>query len=119
MGKKKLETDVLDLEGNLEHANAANSETQRTIKNYQMSLREAQAKLEEQARAKELAHDELINADRKANSNQNALEEARTLLEQADRARRMVEQELADTNETLSDQTRTNQAIQGAKMKLE
>merc|ERR1712241_1329434 len=107
--KKKLETDVLDLEGNLEHANAANSETQRTIKNYQMSLREAQAKLEEQARAKELAHDELINADRKANSNQNALEEARTLLEQA----------VADTNETLSDQTCTNQAIQGAKMKLE
>merc|ERR1712158_272141 len=117
--KKKLESDVLDLEGNLEHANAANFETQRTIKNYQMSLREAQAKLEERARAKELAHDELINADRKANSNQNALEEARTLLEQADRARRMVEQELADTNETLSDQTCTNQAIQGAKMKLE
>merc|ERR1712051_47078 len=117
--KKKLESDVLDLEGNLEHANAANSETQRTIKNYQMGLREAQAKLEEQARAKELAHDELINADRKANSNQNALEEARTLLEQADRARRMVEQELADTNETLSDQTCTNQAIQGAKMKLD
>merc|ERR1712223_976653 len=119
MGKKKLETDVLDLEGNLEHANAANSETQRTIKNYQMSLREAQAKLEEQARAKELAHDNLIAADRKANANQNALEEARTLLEQADRARRMVEQELADTNETLGDQTCTNQSIQGGKMKLD
>merc|ERR1712193_106294 len=70
-------------------------------------------------RAKEVAHDELINAERKANSNQNALEEARTLLEQADRSRRMVEQELADTNESLSDQTCTNQAIQGAKMKLE
>merc|ERR1712193_414741 len=70
-------------------------------------------------RAKEVAHDELINAERKANSNQNALEEARTLLEQADRARRMVEQELADTNESLSDQTCTNQAIQGAKNKLE
>merc|ERR1712218_483222 len=79
----------------------------------------AQAKLEEQQRAKEVAHDELINADRRANSNQNALEESRTLLEQADRARRMVEQELADTNESLSDQTCTNQAIQGAKMKLE
>merc|ERR1712172_291102 len=49
----------------------------------------------------------------------NALEEARTLLEQADRARRMVEQELADTNESLSDQTCTNQAIQGAKMGIE
>merc|ERR1711953_1589897 len=56
---------------------------------------------------------------RKAHANQNALEEARTLLEQSDRARRMVEQELADTNETLGDQTCTNQAIQGGKMKLE
>merc|ERR1711899_343809 len=39
--------------------------------------------------------------------------------EQADRARRMVEQELADTNETLSDQTCQNQAIQASKMKIE
>merc|ERR1719422_599717 len=117
--KKKLETDVLDLESNLERANAANADTQRAIKSYQIQLREAQAKLEDQQRSKEIAHDELINAERKANSNQNALEEARTLLEQADRARRMVEQELADTNESLSDQTCTNQAIQGAKMKLE
>merc|ERR1719270_233276 len=105
--KKKLETDVLDLESNLERANAANADTQRSIKNYQLQLREAQTKLEDQQRAKEVAHDELINAERKANSNQNALEEARTLLEQA------------DTNESLSDSTCTNQAIQGAKMKLE
>merc|ERR1712130_1079248 len=86
---------------------------------YQLGLREAQSKLEAEQVAKERAHDALINADRKCNSNQNALEEARTLLEQADRARRMVEQELADTNESLSDQTCTNQAIQGTKMKIE
>merc|ERR1719183_3178646 len=84
-----------------------------------MGLREAQAKLEAEQVAKDRAHDEFINAERKANSNQNALEEARTLLEQGDRSRRMVEQELADTNESLSDQTCTNQAIQGAKQKLE
>merc|ERR1712004_938040 len=52
-------------------------------------------------------------------SAQNALEEARTLLEQSDRARRVAEQELSDTNEQLSDQTCTNQAIAGAKRKLE
>merc|ERR1712088_270114 len=117
--KKKLEGDVLDLECNLEHANAANAETQRNIKTYQLGLREAQSKLEGEQLSKEKAHDALIVADRKCNSNQNALEEARTLLEQADRARRMVEQELADTNETLSDQTCGNQAIQAAKMKIE
>merc|ERR1719479_661624 len=117
--KKKLEGDVIDLDCSLEHANAANAETQRNIKTYQLGLREAQSKLEAEQVAKERAHDALINADRKCNSNQNALEEARTLLEQADRARRMVEQELADTNESLSDQTCTNQAIQGSKMKCE
>merc|ERR1712141_962612 len=50
---------------------------------------------------------------------QNALEEARTLLEQADRARRITEQELSDTNEQLSELTCQNQAIAGAKRKLE
>merc|ERR1711971_271553 len=82
-------------------------------------LREAQAKLEGEQLSKEKAHDALIVADRRCNANQNALEEARTLLEQADRNRRMIEQELADTNESLSDQTCQNQAISGAKSKCE
>merc|ERR1719222_396303 len=107
--KKKLETDVMDLDVALEHANAANSDTQKVIKKYQLSLRDVQVKLEDAQRAKDIAHDNLINADRKAHANQNALEEARTLLEQ----------ELADTNESLGEQTCTNQAIQGAKMKLD
>jgi chromosome condensin MukBEF ATPase and DNA-binding subunit MukB len=97
--KKKLESDVLDLETALEHANAANAETQvnkpntidtfqyrytfcyglpcvtimifqKSIKKYQQSLREAQARLEEEARAKEIAHDMLINNDRRAHANQ-------------------------------------------------
>merc|ERR1719273_1696465 len=117
--KKKLESDTLDLDTSLEHANAANQETQKTIKKYHLQIREAQAKLEDEQRNKESAHDALIAADRKAHSNQNALEEARTLLEQADRARRIVEQELSDTNETLSELTCQNQAIAGAKRKLD
>merc|ERR1711971_1476172 len=117
--KKKLESDVVDLDTSLEHANAANAETQKTIKKYHSSIREAQTKLEEEQHAKEGAHDHLIAADRKAHANQNALEEARTLLEQADRARRIVEQELSDTNETLGELTCANQAISGAKRKLE
>merc|ERR1740131_102962 len=117
--KKKLESDVGELETSLEHANAANAETQKTIKRYHQSIRESQAKLEDEQRAKDVARDALIAADRRANSMQNALEEARTLLEQADRSRRMTEQELSDTNEQLSDLTCQNQAIAGAKRKLE
>merc|ERR1711970_1417557 len=117
--KKKLEADVLDLDTALEHANAANAESQKSIKMIQQRLREVQARFEEESRAKAVAQDNLIAADRRCNANQNALEEARTLLEQADRNRRIIEQELADTNETLSDQTCQNQAISGAKSKCE
>merc|ERR1711915_1083596 len=85
----------------------------------QQRLREVQARFEEEHRAKAIAQDNLIAAERRCNANQNALEESRTLLEQTDRNRRMVEQELADTNETLSDQTCQNQAIVGAKSKCE
>merc|ERR1712012_116696 len=102
--KKKLDSDVVDLGVALEHANAANAESQRNISLIQGNIRNVQKRFEE---------------ERRANANQNALEEARTLLEQADRNRRMIEQELADTNESLSDQTCTNQAISGAKMKCE
>merc|ERR1712134_195194 len=117
--KKKLEADVLDLGIALEHANAANAESQKNIKFIQQRLRDVQTKFEEENRAKAIAQDNLIAADRRCNANQNALEESRTLLEQADRNRRMIEQELADTNETLSDQTCQNQAISGAKSRCE
>merc|ERR1711997_1131777 len=117
--KKKLEADVAELDVSLEHANCANIETQKTIKQYHSKIRDAQAKLEDEQRAKEITRDHLLACERKANSAQNALEEARTLLEQPDRARRLVEQELSDTNETLSELTCQNQAIAGAKRKLD
>ena len=103
----------------LDHANAANQETQKTIKKYHQQIRDAQARLEDEQRNKEIARDTLLANERKANTAQNALEESRTLLEQSDRARRITEQELSDTNEQLSDLTCQNQAIAGAKRKLE
>jgi len=117
--KKKLDTDVIDLGVALEHANAANAESQRNIKMLQDNIRGVQKRLEEESHAKAVAQDNLLAADRRCNTNQNALEEARTLLEQADRNRRMIEAELADTNESLSEQTCQNQAIMGAKLKCE
>merc|ERR1712218_400563 len=43
--KKKLESDVLDLDTSLEHANAANQESQKSLKKYHLQIRDAQAKL--------------------------------------------------------------------------
>merc|ERR1712021_128768 len=117
--KKKLEADVLELDTALEHANAANQDTQKAIKKYHQQIREGQAKLEDEQRNKEVVRDAFLANERRANAAQNALEEARTLLEQADRARRTTEQELSDTNEQLSDLTCANQAIAGGKGKME
>merc|ERR1712112_336432 len=117
--KKKLDNDVIDLGVALEHANAANAESQRNIRLIQDNIRNVQKRFVDEVRAKAVATDNLLAADRRCNSNQNALEEARTLLEQADRNRRLVESELADTNENLSSLTCQNQAITGAKMKCE
>merc|ERR1711936_471573 len=81
---------AVELETSLEHANAANVETQKSIKGLGGKIREIQSAYEDEQRAKEVTRDHLIAAERKAHSVQNALEEARTLLEQSDRARRLV-----------------------------
>merc|ERR1712058_138499 len=117
--KKKLEADAADLGLALEHAIAGNAETQNTIKKYQLQVRDAQVKVDEESAAKSAAADAKVAADRKAAAMQNALEESRALLETADRQRRSAEQELADTNETLADLGNVNQSIAAAKRKLE
>merc|ERR1712142_27718 len=117
--KKKLEADAADLSLALEHAIAGNAETQNTIKKYQLQVRDAQVKVDEESAAKSAAADAKVAADRKAAAMQNALEESRALLETADRQRRSAEQELADTNETLADLGNVNQSIAAAKRKLE
>merc|ERR1712200_81656 len=73
--KKKLESDVGELEIALEHSNANNLETQKAIKTYQSQIREAAAKLDEEQRIKEAARDQLVASERKAHAMQNAREE--------------------------------------------
>merc|ERR1712180_482187 len=96
-----------------------NAETQKTIQKYQMQVRDVQTKFEDESRAKVMAQDNLVVAERKANANKNALEEARTMLEQTDRNRRVLEQDLSDANEQLSETVVSNQAIMASKRKLE
>merc|ERR1719516_51939 len=117
--QKKLQADAADLGLALEHAIAGNAETQNTIKKYQLQVRDAQAKADDESAAKSAAAEAKVAADRKAAAMQNALEEGRALLETADRQRRAAEQELADTNENLADLGNVNQTIAAAKRKLE
>merc|ERR1712119_43256 len=117
--KKKLEADAADLGLALEHAIAGNAETQTTIKKYQLQVRDAQAKVDDESAAKSVAADAKVTADRKAAAMQNALEEGRALHETADRQRRAAESDLADSNENLAGLGNVNQSIAAATRKLE
>merc|ERR1740131_248287 len=64
--KKKLEADAADLGLALEHAIAGNAETQNTIKKYQLQVRDAQVKVDDESQAKSAAADSKVAADRKA-----------------------------------------------------
>jgi len=117
--KKKLESDINELEIALDQANKAAEEAQRNIKRYQGTLKETQAALEDEQRARDDAREALAIAERRANALANELEESRTLLEQADRARRNAEQELTDANEQIADLSAQAASLSSARRKLE
>merc|ERR1712137_292635 len=101
--KKKLESDINELEIALDHANKANAEAQKSIKRHQQQLKETQSALEEEQRNRDDLREQYGISERRANALQGELEESRTLLEQADRARRQAETELAEAHEQLHD----------------
>merc|ERR1712071_15727 len=95
--KEKLEADAADLGLALEHAIAGNAETQNTIKKYQLQVRDAQAKVDDESQAKSAAADAKVTADCKA----------------------AAMQDLADSNENLAGLGNVNQSITAARRKLE
>merc|ERR1712179_861507 len=77
--KKKLESDINELEIALDHANKANAEAHKSIKRYQGSLRDVEGGYEEEARQRREIAEKAGLADRRANALQGELEEARAL----------------------------------------
>ena len=112
--RKKLDADVKDLETSLEHATAAGRESQRSIASLVAGLKALAARTEAEAAARAELQDQLLAAERRVCAHRSCVEEARALLDQTDRARRQLEAELADTQETLGEQSCTNQALGAA-----
>merc|ERR1711982_240822 len=94
--KKKLESDINELEIALDHANKANAEGQKAIKRYQAQLRETITGFEEQARGRQEVMEAVGIADRKAGALSGEVEESRALLDSADRSKRQLEVDLSD-----------------------
>merc|ERR1712234_14929 len=102
--KKKLETDVCDLETALEHANAANMESQKNIKIVQNRLREVQAKMSE-----EKAQRAMVDAARLADELRGEQEAAMMI----ERDRKLLEAQVKDASARL-DEAEQN-ALKGGK----
>ncbi|ODM97874.1 Myosin heavy chain, muscle [Orchesella cincta] len=117
--KKKLESDINELEIALDHANKSNAEAQKAIKRYIQNIKETQTNLEEETRAHDEAREEYGIAERRAHALSNELEESRTLCEQAERARRIAEGELGNAREHHNDISTQVSNLAGHKRKLE
>merc|ERR1712102_154498 len=101
--KKKLESDINELEIALDHANKANAEGQKAIKRYQGQLRDTIQGYEEQARGRQEIQEAVGIAERKANALSGEVEESRALLDSADRAKRQLDAELGDARNAVNE----------------
>merc|ERR1711997_674211 len=117
--KKKLETDINELEIALDHANKANAEAHKTIKGYQNQLREVETAFEEEARQRQEIADKAGLADRRANALQGELEESRSLMDSAERGKKQAEMELHDARVAVNDLSTLNARLGNDKRQLE
>jgi len=117
--KKKLESDINELEIALDHANKANAEAQKSIKRYQNQLREVEGAYEEESRVRREIMEKGGLAERRANALQGELEEARALLDSADRGKKQAEMELADSRSAVNDMTTINSKASAEKRHFE
>merc|ERR1712060_432144 len=101
--KKKLESDINELEIALDHANKANAEGQKAIKRYQGQLRDTIQGFEDQARGRQEVMEAVGIAERKAGALSGEVEESRALLESADRSKRQLDSELADARTAVTE----------------
>merc|ERR1719384_955281 len=117
--KKKLESDINELEIALDHANKANAEAHKSIKRYQGNLRETESNCEEEKRGRIEVAEKAGLAERKANALQGELEESRSLLDSADRGKKQTEMELAEARAAVNDMTAINSKAASEKRHLE
>merc|ERR1712062_589737 len=117
--KKKLESDINELEIALDHANKANSEAHKGIKRYQQQLRDVEGLYEEESRQKRDLAEKAGLADRRANALQGELEESRALLDSADRAKKACDMELGEARGAVNDMTTINSKAGAEKRRLE
>merc|ERR1712152_123223 len=117
--KKKLESDINELEIALDHANKANAEANKAIKRYQGQLRDVESQYEEESRQRREIVEKGGLAERRSNALSGELEESRSLLDSADRGKKQAEMELAEARQAVNDMTTINSKAGGERRHVE
>merc|ERR1711902_481755 len=116
--KKKLESDINEMEIALDHANKAHSEAKKAIKRTHMQLSGVNSAIEEERKLPNEVKEALGLTDRKCNAMAGELEESKALLDAAIRGQRQVEQELSDSREQMNDMQSANASLGNQKRKM-
>ena len=101
--KKKLESDINELEIALDHANKANSEGSKSVKRYQVNLRDNIQSFEDESRARQEVMEAVGTSERKANALGGEVEESRALLDSSERTKRQLDIKLHDARSSVND----------------
>ncbi|XP_025060351.1 myosin-16 [Alligator sinensis] len=117
--KKKMETDLNEMEIQLDHANRNNSELVKTLKKLQQQIKDLQIQMDEDARQHEELREQYNLQERRLSLLQTELEEVRSGLEGSERSRKLLEQELIEITERHNEFSVQNQSLLVIKRKLE
>ncbi|XP_068940839.1 putative uncharacterized protein MYH16 [Petaurus breviceps papuanus] len=117
--KKKMETDLNEMEIQLDHANKNNSELVKTLKRLQQQIKDLQIQMDEDARQHEELREQYNLQERRLSLLQTELEEVRSSLEGSERSRKLLEQEVVEITERHNEVNIQNQSLLVVKRKLE
>ncbi|KAK2836602.1 hypothetical protein Q7C36_014471 [Tachysurus vachellii] len=117
--KKKMESDLNEMEIQLDHANKNNSELVKTLKRLQQQIKDMQVQMDEDARVHEELREQYNLQERRLCLMQTEIEEVRSGLEASERSRKLLEQELVDVTEHHNELSVQHQALNVMKRKLE
>ncbi|XP_066529702.1 myosin-16-like [Hoplias malabaricus] len=117
--KKKMESDLNEMEIQLDHANKNNSELVKTLKRLQQQIKDMQMQMDEDARVHEELREQYSLQERRLSLLQTEMEEIRCGLEASERSRKLMEQELLDVTERHNELNVQNQSLIVTKRKME
>ncbi|KAL4658223.1 myosin-16-like [Arapaima gigas] len=117
--KKKMESDLNEMEIQLDHANRNNSELVKTLKRLQQQIKDMQMQMDEDARQHEELREKYTLQERRLSLLQTEMEEVRSGLEASERSRKLIEQELVEVTERHNELTVQNQSLIVIKRKTE